>query len=144
LLEHNRGVVEFVGEIGDAAKQAFLGNARALLFPIVWPEPFGLVMIESMACGTPVIAFRNGSVPEILEPGVSGYICDGVAEAIEAVERVGKLDRLGCREAFERRFSSRRMAMEYIDVYADIIASLRMRHRPLRTGTSATNYMWLR
>jgi glycosyltransferase involved in cell wall biosynthesis len=109
--------VEFVGEIGEHEKEEFLGDARALLFPIDWPEPFGLVMIESMACGTPVIAFRRGSVPEIMEDGVTGFIVDDVEGAIEAVNRVEQIDRHRCREVFEQRFSASRMAADYLALY---------------------------
>jgi glycosyltransferase involved in cell wall biosynthesis len=113
-------LVEFIGEIGDAEKSAFLGNARALLFPIDWPEPFGLVMIEAMACGTPVIAFRHGSVPEIVEHGVTGFIVDDVAQAIEAASRVHELSRWRIREEFERRFTARRMAEDYLSLYESV------------------------
>jgi glycosyltransferase involved in cell wall biosynthesis len=112
--------VEFIGEIGDAEKSAFLGNARALLFPIDWPEPFGLVMIEAMACGTPVIAFRHGSVPEIIEDGVTGFIVDNVAQAVEAASRVPELSRFRIREEFEQRFTSRRMAQDYLALYESL------------------------
>src|SRR5215468_6475939 len=95
--------VEFVGEVGGKDKDEFLGNAHALLFPIDWPEPFGLVMIEAMACGTPVIAWRNGSVPEVIEDGVTGFIVDSVEEAVRAVGRVPELRRHTCREVFEHR-----------------------------------------
>jgi glycosyltransferase involved in cell wall biosynthesis len=115
-------LVEFIGEIGDAQKSAFLGNARALLFPIDWPEPFGLVMIEAMACGTPVIAFRHGSVPEIIEDGVTGFIVDDVAQAIDAASRVTELSRWRIREEFERRFTSRRMAQDYLTLYESVQA----------------------
>ncbi len=109
--------VEYIGEIGEADKAEFLGNAAGLLFPIVWPEPFGLVMIEAMACGTPVIAFRNGSVPEVQEHGVTGFIVDSEEEAIAHVRRIGELDRSRIRAEFERRFTSRRMAQDYLAVY---------------------------
>src|SRR5205085_7523293 len=92
-------MIEFIGEIGEADKDSFLGGARALLFPIDWPEPFGLVMIEALACGTPVVAFRGGSVDEILEHGVSGYIVETLDEAIEATRRVSAIDRRACRRA---------------------------------------------
>jgi glycosyltransferase involved in cell wall biosynthesis len=121
LLKQHRSLVEFVGEIGDEAKCGFLGNAYALLFPIDWPEPFGLVMIESMACGTPVIAYRNGSVPEVIEDGVTGLIVDNTEQAVRAVEQVASLSRAGCRRAFERRFSVRRMADEYLAIYRRLI-----------------------
>src|SRR5688572_19386251 len=114
-------LVEFIGEIGDARKSHFLGNARALLFPIDWPEPFGLVMIEAMACGTPVIAFRRGSVPEVLEEGVSGYIVDSEKEMIAAVDRVRELDRHGVRKAYQRRFTATAMARAYVSVYTRLI-----------------------
>lgn len=109
--------VEFVGEIGDRQKQEFLGKARALLFPINWPEPFGLVMIEAMACGTPVIAFRNGSVDEVMEQGVSGFICESIEEAVIGVERIRELSRAQCRRYFEDRFSVTRMAKDYVALY---------------------------
>ncbi len=110
-------MVEFVGEICDEEKAAFLGGARAMLFPIDWPEPFGLVMIEALACGTPVIAFRNGSVPEVLEHGVTGFIVDDIDEAVDAARRVHEIDRGRCRAAFESRFSVERMADEYLRLY---------------------------
>ena len=105
LLEDSRPQVEFIGEVGGRAKDEFLGQAAALLFPIDWPEPFGLVMIEGMACGTPVIAFRRGSVPEVLDDGVTGYIVEDVAGAAAAVGRLGDLQRARCREVFEQRFA---------------------------------------
>lgn len=110
-------LVEYVGEIGDRDKSDFLGNAYAVLFPIDWPEPFGLVMIEAMACGTPVIAFRLGSVAEVLDEGTTGYLVDNLEEAIKAVHRVSSLDRKICRQVFEERFSVRRMCLDYLDVY---------------------------
>jgi glycosyltransferase involved in cell wall biosynthesis len=109
--------VEFVGEINEDAKQDFLARARALVFPINWPEPFGLVMIESMRCGTPVIAFRHGSVAEVIDDGVTGFIVDTEAEALEAIDRVDKLDRQRIREIFLQRFSSRAMAEDYVSLY---------------------------
>jgi len=114
--------VEFVGEIGEDGKDEFLGNAAALLFPIDWPEPFGLVMIEAMARGTPVLAFRCGSVPEVIEPGVSGAVVESVAEAIAVLPEVVALDRRLVRAADERRFSARAMAAAYVDVYERSIA----------------------
>jgi glycosyltransferase involved in cell wall biosynthesis len=116
-------LVEYVGEIAEHEKQEFLGQARALLFPIDWPEPFGLVMIESLACGTPVIAWRHGSVPEIIEDGVTGFIVEGRREAAEAVRRVATLDRGRCRAAFEQRFTSARMARDYLAVYRRLVAA---------------------
>lgn len=114
--------VTFVGEIGEADKAEFLGNARALLFPIDWPEPFGLVMIEAIACGTPVVAFRRGSVPEVVDDGVSGFVVDTVDEAAAAVERIGHLDRGAIRRCFERRFTAERMARGYLEIYEDLTA----------------------
>ena len=110
--------VEFLGEIDEAQKAEFLGNADALLFPIAWPEPFGMVMIEAAACGTPVIAFGCGSVPEVIEHGVSGFIVRDESEAIAAVDRLPTLSRAGVRHAFERRFTSRHMAERYLRLYA--------------------------
>jgi glycosyltransferase involved in cell wall biosynthesis len=109
--------VEFIGEINEHQKADFLGNARALLFPINWPEPFGLVMIEAMACGTPVIAFEHGSVPEVLENNVTGYITHSVTEAVDALSRLELLDRSKIRQQFETRFTAERMAQDYLDVY---------------------------
>ena len=109
--------IEYVGEIGDDQKGGFLGNALALLFPIDWPEPFGLVMIEAMACGTPVIAWNRGSVPEVVEDGVTGRIVDSVAEAAAAVREVAALDRARIRERFEQRFTARVMADNYASLY---------------------------
>jgi hypothetical protein len=111
LLDGNQ--VDFVGEVNESQKQDFLGNAMAVLVPIDWPEPFGLVMIEAMACGEPVIAWRRGSVPEIVEHGVTGFIVDNEAEAIDAIKRIPTLDRRAVRAAFERRFTARRMAESY-------------------------------
>lgn len=118
LLDHS--LVEYIGEIGEGEKSNFLGNAYALLFPIEWPEPFGLAMIESMACGTPVIAFRMGSVPEIVEDGKTGYVVDSLDEAVKAVERTGTLDRKMCRRIFHERFSADRMYRDYLAVYQQI------------------------
>jgi glycosyltransferase involved in cell wall biosynthesis len=119
LLDHP--LVEFIGEIGEAEKSEFFGNATALLFPIDWPEPFGLVMIESMACGTPVIATPCGSVPEIIEDGVNGFIVHGVAEAVKAIFKLSTISRKQCREVFEERFSARRMATRYLQIYKEAI-----------------------
>jgi glycosyltransferase involved in cell wall biosynthesis len=121
LLRANRSHVEFIGEIGDAQKSDFLGNAHALLFPIDWPEPFGLVMIEALACGTPVIAFRNGSVPEVMDDGVTGFVVESTDEAVAAVGRVASLSRAECRRTFERRFSVRRMATDYLAIYRRLL-----------------------
>ena len=121
LMEHP--LVEFIGEISDAEKSAFLGQARALLFPIDWPEPFGLVMIESLACGTPVVAFRGGSVDEVIEDGVTGFVVDDLDQAIDATKRTHTLDRRACRDAFTRRFSESRMASSYVRLYRQLISS---------------------
>lgn len=114
--------VTFIGEIDDAQKQQFLGDAKALLFPINWPEPFGLVVIESMACGTPVIAFNSGAVPEILEDGVTGFVVNSVAEAAEAVGKVDRLSRTLIRARFEKRFSVEAMARAYVKIYEELTA----------------------
>ncbi|PCC67811.1 Glycosyltransferase involved in cell wall bisynthesis [Nannocystis exedens] len=113
--------VEYVGEIGEADKGAFLGKARCLLFPGDWPEPFGLAMIEAMACGTPVVAFRCGSVPEVLDDGVTGYCVDSLDAAVAATARAMALDRRRCRERFERRFSAERMARDYMRLYGALV-----------------------
>ena len=111
-------LIDYIGEIGDDRKSEFLGNARALLFPIDWPEPFGLVMIEAMARGTPVIAWNRGSVPEVIEHGVTGYIVDSEEEAVAAVRNIERIDRPTVRAVFERRFAARTMARSYLDLYA--------------------------
>jgi glycosyltransferase involved in cell wall biosynthesis len=110
-------LVEYVGEIGEPQKSDFLGHASALLFPIDWPEPFGLVMIEAMACGTPVIAYRAGSVPEVIDDSVTGYTVRNLEEAVSAVRRIGQLDRRDCRRVFEERFSAQRMVRDYTAIY---------------------------
>jgi len=120
-----RPFVDYIGEIGEAEKEQFLGRARALLFPIDWPEPFGLAMIEALACGTPVIAFRQGSVPEILEEGQTGFVVDTLEEAIAAVPRIDSLSRSYCRESFADRFSVEAMTEGYLAVYRDVVASRR-------------------
>ena len=112
--------VEFIGEINEAQKPEFLSGALALLMPIDWPEPFGLVMIEAMACGTPVIAFNRGSVPEVIDDGVTGFIVEDEPEAIAAVGRVPALSRAAVRKRFEARFTARRMAQDYLRVYRSL------------------------
>jgi len=112
--------VEFIGEISEREKSDFLGNARALLFPIDWPEPFGLVLIEAMSCGTPVVAWRCGSVPEIVDPGVTGFIVSSIPEAVDAIHRLPMLDRHAVRERFEHRFSVERMAKDYLAIYSKL------------------------
>ncbi len=120
--------VRLSGEVNDRTKDKFLAEAAALLFPIDWPEPFGLVMIEAMACGTPVIAFRHGAVPEVIDEGVTGFIVDSEEEAVRAVGRLGELDRRAVRACFERRFKASRMARDYVALYEDL------RRRELRTS----------
>lgn len=122
LPKLNESFVEFVGEISDVEKPEFLGGARALLFPIQWPEPFGLVMIESMAMGTPVIAFENGSVPEVLRHEKTGFVVRSVEEACEAVSKLDRIERATCRREFEERFISTRMARDYVRIYEKLIA----------------------
>ena len=114
------GGVEMVGEISDAQKPDFLSGAVALLMPIVWPEPFGLVMIEAMACGTPVIAFNRGSVPEIIDDGVTGYIVEDEVSAVAAVSRLDQLSRKRVRSGFMARFTARRMAEDYVALYRNL------------------------
>lgn len=115
LIDHS--LIEYIGEINDQEKNDFLGNACALLFPIDWPEPFGLVMIEAMACGTPVIAFNCGSVPEVIDEGKTGYVVNSVEEAVEKVLDIKSIDRGLCRKVFEERFTDHRMATDYLKVY---------------------------
>jgi glycosyltransferase involved in cell wall biosynthesis len=122
LLDNS--LIEFIGEIGYPDKDEFLGNALALLFPINWPEPFGLVMIEAMACGTPVIAHPYGSVPEVIEEGRTGFLVDDVASAARAIESVSSISREECRQRFEERFSARRMASDYVSIYKQLISPL--------------------
>jgi glycosyltransferase involved in cell wall biosynthesis len=125
-------LVELIGEVGGREKNDFLGGARALLFPIEWAEPFGLVMIEALACGTPVIAWSRGSVPEIVADGVTGYIVDTVQDAALAVARVASIDRRACRDGFEQRFDAVRMARQYVEVYRSLTRS------PFVGGASST------
>jgi glycosyltransferase involved in cell wall biosynthesis len=119
--------VEFLGEIGGADKAGFLGGARALLFPIDWPEPFGLVMIEALACGTPVIARCRGSVPEVLDDGVTGFVCEDEEAMIAAVRRLDAIDREVCRRVFERRFTDERMVRDYERIYASVVGDVTAR-----------------
>ena len=121
LLQHP--LIEYVGEIGDGEKQEFLGCAIGLLFPIDWEEPFGLVMIEALACGTPVVAYRRGSVPEVLSDGQTGFIVDDIEGATAAVRRLSGLDRHACRESFERNFTAARMANDYVRVYGTLASA---------------------
>jgi glycosyltransferase involved in cell wall biosynthesis len=117
--------ITFVGEITERQKARFLGEARALLFPIDWPEPFGLVMIEAMACGTPVLAFNCGSVREVIDTGVTGCIVNDMGEANQAVRGVMNLDRRRVRKRFERRFTARRMAEDYVSLYEELLGAKR-------------------
>ena len=128
MIEATPGV-EFIGEIDERQKAQFLGNAAALLFPIDWPEPFGLVMIEAMACGTPVIAFACGSVPEVVEDGITGFIVSDVEEAVKRVQDIGSLDRATIRRIFEKRFSAERMARDYVAIYQRLTDSASARRR---------------
>jgi glycosyltransferase involved in cell wall biosynthesis len=128
--------VEYVGEIADSDKAAFLSGAHALLFPVDWPEPFGLVMIEAMACGTPVIAFKRGSVPEVVDDGVTGFVVEDEIGAVAAVNRLHTLPRERIRARFEERFTSHRMAQEYVDAYQSVIhLHKRGRFKVIGSGT---------
>ncbi len=127
-------LVEYIGEIGEAEKDAFLGNAYALVFPIDWPEPFGLVIIEAMACGTPIIAYRQGSVPEVMEEASTGFIVESLEGAVQAVERVPTLSRHRCRQVFEERFTASRMAREYLSIYRRLLTR---EVQPVPLATSA-------
>jgi glycosyltransferase involved in cell wall biosynthesis len=122
LLDDPR--IEFIGEIGDHEKSAFLGGALGLLFPIDWPEPFGLVLIEAMACGTPVIAWRCGSVPEVIEDGLTGFVIGDMEGAVDAVSKLDRLDRAAIRGRFEQRFTAERMAKDYVAVYSSMMTTL--------------------
>ncbi|CAB4978909.1 unannotated protein [freshwater metagenome] len=115
------GDIVFMGELGFSDKVELLGNARALLNPIDWPEPFGMVMIEALACSTPVVARRRGSVAEILQDGLTGYICDTEVELVEAVQQISTLDRYACRQSVEQNFSSKRMVDDHLDFYQSVL-----------------------
>ncbi|HTS77114.1 MAG TPA: glycosyltransferase family 4 protein [Bryobacteraceae bacterium] len=115
LLDHP--LIEYMQEVGDGEKQELLGKARALLFPIDWPEPFGIVMLEALACGTPVIAFPCGSVPEVIDPGITGVIVQSIGQAVEAVKHIGTLRRQKCRDTFDKRFTVARMVRDYMTLY---------------------------
>ncbi len=130
-------LIEYIGEIGEGEKQEFLGNALALLFPIDWPEPFGLVMIEAMACGTPVIAYHRGSVPEVMVDGVTGFVVNTLEEAIAAVQKVPKLDRRRIRQVFEERFSVERMTDDYLAVYEELVQNWPGRPKRVRPRAAA-------
>jgi glycosyltransferase involved in cell wall biosynthesis len=128
--------IRLTGEVDDKTKEAFLAGAAALLFPIDWPEPFGLVMIEAMACGTPVIAFRSGSVPEVIDHGVTGFIVDDEEQAVQAVGRLGELDRRKVRARFEERFTAKRMAREYLQHYEILLSANSKPVKHLESGAS--------
>jgi glycosyltransferase involved in cell wall biosynthesis len=113
--------VEFIGEIGEHEKSEFLGNAYAYLFPIDWPEPFGLTMIEAMACGTPTIAFNCGSVPEVMQEGLTGFVVKDMDQAVAAVQKISSIERTACRAVFDKRFTSTHMAQKYIDLYQSMV-----------------------
>ena len=123
LVQESQELVQYVGEVDEAAKPAFLGNALALLFPIDWPEPFGLAMIEAMSCGTPVIAWPRGAAPEIVEDGLTGFLADSIDAAVQAVEQAARLDRTRVRARFDQRFSVERMARDYLAVYRTLARS---------------------
>ncbi|QDU14091.1 GDP-mannose-dependent alpha-(1-2)-phosphatidylinositol mannosyltransferase [Gimesia maris] len=128
LLEHP--LIEYLGEVGEPEKSELICGARALLFPIKWPEPFGLVMTEAMACGTPVIAFMEGSVPEVVKPGVSGFIVETVQEAVAAVSKISQLDRRLCRKYFENRFTCQHMAKGYLQTYQNVLTEWKRKVNP--------------
>src|ERR1700733_15129674 len=129
ILRANASIVEFLGEVGGVAKDEFLGRAIALLFPIDWPEPFGLVMIEAMACGTPVIAWRRGSVPEIMQDGKTGFIVDSLEDALRCIPKLTSIRREDCRRVFLERFRAERMATDYIRIYEQMIHARTMQGR---------------
>jgi glycosyltransferase involved in cell wall biosynthesis len=143
LLDHP--LIEFIGEISDQEKNAFVGNALALVCPYDWPEPFGLVLIEALACGTPVLAYRRGSIPEIIEDGETGFVCENLGEMVEVTGRITTIDRRRCRAAFEERFTADRMARDYVALYERILdahavprvlKSIRIGSRVLQNHTS--------
>lgn len=136
LLRESKSFVEFVGEVGGDDKDKLMGDAYALLFPIDWPEPFGLVMIESLACGTPVIAWNNGSVPEVIDNRETGFVVDSIDEAVNAVAKVAQLSRRACRRAFEQHFNASRMARNYVEVYSRLVGST---HEGISLGDLETN-----
>jgi glycosyltransferase involved in cell wall biosynthesis len=143
LLQNAGAAVELLGEIGGADKDRFLGKALALLFPIDWPEPFGLVMIEALACGTPVVAFPCGSVPEVLDEGVTGFVVEDIERACSALARLGSIDRSRCRRVFEARFSVGRMTDDYLGVYERLLrdtgsSDVRLSHN----GVPGTGQSW--
>jgi glycosyltransferase involved in cell wall biosynthesis len=134
-LLHNP-YVEFIGEISEAEKNDFLGGARALLFPIDWPEPFGLVLIEAMSCGTPVVAYGRGSVKEIIKDGENGFVVDHADQAVAAVKRLSEIPRARCRRAFDERFTARRMADDYLEIYSSLVTHDAGADEPAQEGRS--------
>src|SRR5205807_8344911 len=122
-LVEDHSSIEFIGEVDERGKDEVLGNAYAYLFPIDWPEPFGLTMIEAMACGTPTIAFKCGSVPEVIGHNASGFVVENMDDAVKAVEQAGSLDRTLCRRDFETRFSAPRMARDYVKLYESMLGA---------------------
>jgi glycosyltransferase involved in cell wall biosynthesis len=136
LLDHP--LIEFVGEVGEREKGAFLGNAYALLFPIDWCEPFGLVMIEAMACGTPVIAYSEGSVPEVVDDQITGFLVHSIEESLDALAKIERFDRQRCRERFEQRFTADRMANDYVRVYERLVHDKRRAHPRRRSQRAAS------
>jgi glycosyltransferase involved in cell wall biosynthesis len=135
--------IEWLGEVNDNDKNEFLGNAYALLFPIDWPEPFGLVMIEAMACGTPIIAYDRGSVPEVMENGVTGFVVKEIEQAVEAVGRVRDLSRARCREVFEKRFTASRMASDYVNAFMRLADSrMRRMEQSLESSMRSFHSAW--
>jgi glycosyltransferase involved in cell wall biosynthesis len=132
-------LIDFVGEIGFGEKNEFLGNAAALLFPINWPEPFGIVLIEAMACGIPIIAYPLGSVPELLEDGVAGFLVKSVDEAAGAICRLDKIDRATCRRRFEQRFTAKRMAQDYLAIYNRIL-----KREPASLSLGDGDFSWMK
>jgi glycosyltransferase involved in cell wall biosynthesis len=121
--------IEFIGEIGENEKSEFLGNAYAYLFPIDWPEPFGLTMIEAMACGTPTVAFNCGSVPEVMQEGLTGFIVKDMDEAVAAVEKIASIERTACRNIFEKQFTAAHMAERYVQVYESMASDIHLAPR---------------
>jgi glycosyltransferase involved in cell wall biosynthesis len=132
-------LVDWIGEVGEEGKQELLAHAYALLFPIDWPEPFGLVLVEAMACGTPTIAYRCGSVPELVEEGVTGFVVDNINTAVEAVSKISRLDRQLCRQRFEERFSAERMARDYLKIYDRLILHKQNQLQPALSAPTSLN-----
>ena len=126
----NHPLIEYIGEINESQKTEFLGKAQALLFPINWSEPFGMVMIEAMSCGTPIVAHGKGSVPEIIEEGKNGFIVTSTKEAVATIQRLKKVDRNVVREIFEQRFTAERMAKDYVEIYKKLVKSKSIDNHP--------------